>query len=62
MVHCSFVLGKSRLALIKPLSIPHLELQAAVLATRLFRVIDREFSQVCKMAGVVFWMDSQTVL
>ena len=56
----SFVVGKARVAPMKPLSIPKLELQAALLATRLKEKIlaaltihiDREY----------MWTDSTTVL
>ena len=37
-VKCSFVMGKSRLAPIKPVTIPRLELSAAVIATRLEKI------------------------
>lgn len=55
-----FVTGKTRCAPAKLLSIPRLELQAAVLATRLRSSIESchelEISRVC------FWSDSTTVL
>ena len=38
-VHCSFVMGKSRLAPLKPITIPRMELSAAVLSTRLDKMI-----------------------
>ena len=41
-VHCSFLLGKSRLAPIKSISIPKLELTAAVLAVRLSCLLKAE--------------------
>ena len=56
----TFVLSKSRLAPIKPLTIPRLELQAVVLGTRLkntiIEEIDTHIHQVC------FWTDSMHVL
>lgn len=42
-IHCSFVMGKTRNAPIKEYTIPRLELQDAVLATRLSKMIVREF-------------------
>ena len=38
-VHCSFLMGKSRLSPFKPGTIPRMELSAAVLSTRLDRLI-----------------------
>ena len=40
-VHCSFVLGKSRVAPRKPMTVPRLELTAAVVAVRLAKFIQR---------------------
>ena len=47
-VHCSFVLGKSRVASRKPLTIPRLELTAAVVAVRLAKFIQRNCNK-CKL-------------
>ena len=41
-IYCSFVMGKSRVAPIKETTIPRLELSAAVVATRLDRMIRNE--------------------
>lgn len=41
-VHCSFVMGKSQLSPLKPVTIPRMELSAAVLSTRLDRMIRQE--------------------
>ena len=38
-VHCSFVMGKSRLSPLKPVTIPRMKPSAAVLSTRLDRMI-----------------------
>ena len=38
-IHCSFVMGKARTALLKSITIPRLELSAAVLASRLDKII-----------------------
>ena len=58
-VHCSFVMGKSRVALLKPVTIPRLELTAAVCSVRISQqrreleyTIDQEY----------FWTDSKVVL
>ena len=56
----AFVIGKSRIAPMRQLSIPRLELQAAMYATRLRDSIiaehDLVFSKICD------WSDSMTVL
>jgi hypothetical protein len=41
-VHCAFMMGKSRLAPLKSVTIPRLELSAAVLATKLDKAIRKE--------------------
>lgn len=43
-IKCSFVMGKSRLAPTKPVTIPRMELSAAVLATRLDKISRDELS------------------
>ncbi|XP_075150621.1 uncharacterized protein LOC142224719 [Haematobia irritans] len=56
----SFVMGKIRCAPLKHMSIPRLELQAAVLGARLSKaVVD---GHECEITSVTFWSDSQTVL
>jgi len=57
---CLFVIGKSRVAPIKALSIPRLELCAATLATKLAQLV---FSQLrLDLERTVFWTDSTSVL
>lgn len=56
----SFIASKSRVAPLKPLSIPRLELQAAVMASRLATMIEREHE--LHVHRRVFWSDSRTVL
>ena len=56
----SFLIGKSRLAPLKPMTIPRLELCGAVLAARLHEVFMRETD--LKINKVFFWCDSMTVL
>ena len=59
-VHCSFVMGKARVTPLKPVTIPRLELTAAVVAVRVSHWLKRELHY----PGVVehFWSDSQVVL
>ena len=60
-----FIAAKSRVAPLKPLSIPRLELQAAVLATRLYQSISEEsrlqFEKVVFVSdsNVLSWIRSQ---
>ena len=58
-VHCSFLLGKSRLAPIKSVSTPKLELTAAVLALRLSCLWKAELDLPVVL---IFWTDSTAVL
>lgn len=60
-VELAFVSGKVRCAPLKLLSIPRLELQAAVLATRLMDEIRRSHPEVI-VTKTVLWSDSHTVL
>ena len=59
-VRVSFVIGKAKIAPIKQLSIPRLELQGAIVGLRLASTIQKEITLVIKR--VVFWTDSETVL
>lgn len=59
-IQCSFVGAKTKVAPIKPMSVPRLELQAAVLGTRLAKDVER--SQRFTIQQQIFWSDSQTVL
>ena len=59
-VHCSFVMGKSRLAPLKAVTIPRMELSAAVVATRLDQIIRSELET--KIDRSYFWTDSTCVL
>ena len=49
-VHCSFVMGKSRLAPLKPVTIPRMELSAAVVATRDSTEL-REENWICQLTS-----------
>ena len=59
---CSFIMSKSRLAPVKQktLTVPKLELQAAVVACRMKNVILDEVKLEIK--SVYFWCDSKTVI
>ena len=59
-INCSFAIGKSRLAPIKQVSIPRLELSGAVTAWRLYRLLSYELE--IKLDQVTFWTDSMIVL
>ncbi|XP_028411636.1 uncharacterized protein LOC114534738 [Dendronephthya gigantea] len=59
-IKCSFVMGKSRLAPIKQVTIPRLELSAAVTATRLEKICRGELT--LEVNDTFFWTDSTCVL
>ena len=59
-MHCNFLAGKSRLAHMKQMTIPRLELSAAVLAVRMNQMLQEEFQ--LKFNKTVFWTDSTAVL
>ncbi|XP_075255279.1 uncharacterized protein LOC142348000 [Convolutriloba macropyga] len=59
-VSCSFLISKAKVAPIKQLSIPKMELKAAVLETRLARFVKTHQSFLFK--ETVFWCDSTAVL
>ncbi|XP_036335211.1 uncharacterized protein LOC118745705 [Rhagoletis pomonella] len=59
-VSVSFVCAKTKCAPLKPLTIPRLELQAAVLGTRLMQTIREEHSVVVN--DCLLWSDSSTVM
>ncbi|KAL6480050.1 hypothetical protein MHYP_G00110830 [Metynnis hypsauchen] len=59
-IHCAFVLGKARVAPLKPTTIPRLELTAATLATRVDGMLRREIQ--LPLGDSVFWTDSTAVL
>lgn len=59
-VHVTFLLAKSRVAPLKTLTIPRLELTAAVLSVKVDQMLRRELR--LQLENSVFWTDSQTVL
>lgn len=59
-VRCSLIIGKARLAPIKTISIPRLELSAAVVAVRLHKLILDELD--LKVNKTVFWTDSVSTI
>ena len=59
-VHCTFIIGKTRNTPLKHWSVPRLELQAAVISTRLHLMIMDEL--YFPINSATFWTDSMTVL
>ena len=59
-VHCCFIFGKSRVAPVKYVSIPRLELTAATPSVKLSDMLRRELG--IPVASEEFWTDSQVVL
>ena len=59
-IHCSFVIGKSRVTPLKPVAIPTLELTAAVTSVRISDQLRRELQ--LENSEEIFWTDSKVVL
>ena len=59
-IHCSFVMGKARLAPIREITIPRLALTAVVISVKLCQIIREELET--KIDQVNYWTDSMTVL
>ncbi|XP_068684501.1 uncharacterized protein [Montipora foliosa] len=60
MIKVSFVMARNRVAPLKQLSIPRLELQAAVLAVRLHCMVKQKLT--VNINNAIFWSDSKTAL
>ena len=58
--HCAFVMGKARVAPLKPVTIPRMELTAAVMASRMDKLWRKELKMPLQQS--VFWSDSTSVL
>ena len=59
-IHCSFVMGKARLAPIHEITIPRLELTAAVISVNLSQIKREELET--KTEQVNYWTDSMSLL
>ncbi|XP_070566165.1 uncharacterized protein [Ptychodera flava] len=59
-IHCAFLMGKARVAPVKKITIPHLELTAATVAVRMNRMLEKELD--IKNDKVYFWTDSTSVI
>lgn len=59
-IHCALVMAKSRVAPIKAITVPRLELAAAVLATELAKGIKAEIQLPLK--DTIYWSDSAVAL
>jgi len=60
VIYCSFILGKSRVTPLKVVSIPRLELTAAVVAVKLNCLIRNEIEY--PIHDTIYWTDSTVVL
>ena len=59
-IHCAFVPGKSRVTPLKPVTIPRIELQAAVTSVKISQQIRQQLS--LDDVQEFFWSDSEVVL
>ena len=61
VIECKFLIGKSKVAPIKQLSVPKLELEAATIGARLLSFASKEL-HLSRTAVLHVWTDSQVVL
>ena len=59
-VHCAFLMGKARVAPVKIVTIPRLELSAATTAVKINHTLEKELQ--IPVNAIHYWTDSQTVL
>ena len=59
-IHCSLVMGKSRVTPLKPVTIPRLKLTAAVVASKIGCVLRKELKY--EEVKETYWTDGKTVL
>ena len=59
-VHCCFLIGKSRVAPLKPTTVPRLELTAAVVSVKMSNILKEELTY--DVSQEHFWTDSKRVL
>ena len=59
-IHCSFIIGKSRLAPLRSITIPRLKLSAAVMSVKIDHMLRRELDY--PLVEGIFWCDSTSVI
>ncbi|XP_039548042.1 uncharacterized protein LOC120493481 [Pimephales promelas] len=59
-VHCTFIMGKARVAPLKTITIPRMELTAAMVAGRMDELWRKELKM--ELQDSIFWTDSTSVL
>ena len=61
-VHCSLLIGKSRVTPLKPITIPRLELSAGLMSVKIASSLDQELDLKGLSLSHIFWTDSKVVL
>lgn len=61
-VHCSLLLGKSCVTPLKPITIPRLELSAALLSVKIASFLDQEVDLKGLSVSHFYWTDSKVVI